>query len=383
MKPSFHPKDTDPPTSAVSTPRRLPFPTHIRSVSLTILVVIAIIFTLQFAQSFFIPLVLGILIGYALEPIVAWMSQWKLPRSLSAGLVLILLVGGLTTLTYFWRADVTAILDQVPTAAQNIRERLRQDRVDGSGALEKMKEAAKEIERTAAEATGAKTPLRSAQPATPLLDLSHYLLWGSVNAFIFAGQVALVLFLAFFILASGDLYKRKLVKLAGPTLSSKRVTVELLDDINVQIRRFLSVQIFTSLLAAVLTWVALAWLGLPHAGVWGIAAGVGNFIPYIGPLIVAILITIVGFLQFGTFAMAALIAIVSLSIKGFIGFILTPWMMSKAARMNPVAAFIGLLFWGWVWGIWGMLLSMPLTMIMKVVCDRVENLKDFGELLGE
>jgi len=377
VTPDMSPEPPEPPPP-------LPTPIDILSLSLSVLAVVAVIFLLQFAQALLIPLVLGILISYALDPIVSWFGQWKIPRPLTAMLLLISLVGGLASYAYFLRDDAAAILDQLPTTVQQMRKRLTADRTTGPSAMEQVQQTAKELERVAAEAAGTKISPRTVAPSSPpLLDLSTYLWWGSVNAAVFTGQVVLVLFLVYFILASGDLYKRKLAKLAGPTLASKKITVEILDDINRQIERFLFVQLFAGVIAGVMTWAAFAWLGLDHPGVWGIAAGLANFIPYVGPLIIATFITVVGFLQFGTLAMAAFIAAISLAIKGFVGFLLTPWLMSKAAQMNPVAVFVGLLFWGWIWGVWGMLLAMPMIVVVKVVCDHVEDFKGIGELLGD
>jgi predicted PurR-regulated permease PerM len=353
------------------------------SLPLTVLAVLGAILVLHLAKSLVIPLVFGVLISYALDPIASWLSRWKVPRPISAAVLLLALTAGAVSSFYFLSDDAVAILDNVPLAAQNLRERLHNDRLNGAGTVEKMQKAAKEIEKAAAEAAGSKPPSRNIPPTSVPFDLSPYLVSGSLGVVALMGQAVLVLFLVYFILASGDLYKRKLVRLAGDTLSEKRLTVEMLDDINRQIERFLFVQLFTSGVAAVLTWGALASVGMEHAGAWGIAAGVANFIPYVGPLVVAGFITIAGFLQFDSLSMAALIGGMSLAIKGFVGFLLTPWLMSKAAKMNPVAVFVGLLFWGWMWGIWGMLLAMPIIMIAKVVFDRIDGLKGIGELLGE
>ena len=350
---------------------------------LWVLAVLATILALHLARSLLIPFVFAVLISYALDPVVSWFGQWKVPRPISAAVLLLALIAGAGSSFYFLSDDAVAVLDDVPLAAQNLRERLHQDRLNGPGAVEKVQKAAKEIEKAAAEAAGSKPPARSAPSTSMPFDVNPYLVSGSLGVVALMGQAVLVIFLVYFILASGDLYKRKLVKIAGDTLSKKRLTVEILDDINRQIARFLSVQVLTSVIAAVLTWGALASVGLEHAGVWGIAAGVGNFIPYVGPLVVAGLITFAGFIQFDTFSMAALIGSISLAIKGFVGFLLTPWLMSKAANMNPVAVFVGLLFWGWMWGIWGMLLAMPMIMIAKVIFDRIDGLKGAGELLGD
>jgi predicted PurR-regulated permease PerM len=108
-----------------------------------------------------------------------------------------------------------------------------------------------------------------------------------------------------------------------------------------------------------------------------------NSIPYFGPVLVTGGTLVVAFLQFGTIRMALIVAGVSLAITSLEGFLLTPWLTSRAARMNAVAVFVGLLFWGWVWNVWGLLLAVPLLMVIKAVCDHVEDLNPVGELLGD
>ena len=187
----------------------------------------------------------------------------------------------------------------------------------------------------------------------------------------------------FFLLASGDLFKRKLVKLAGPSLEKKKITVHILNDINAQIERFLLVRVVTSVAVAVATWLAFRMIGLEAAGVWGIAAGVFNSIPYFGPIIVAAGTTVVAFVQFESLGMASFVGAVSLGITSLEGWILTPWLTSRTARTNEVAVFVGLIFWGFVWGIWGTLLAVPMLVAVKACCDRIEDLQPIGDLLGE
>ena len=217
----------------------------------------------------------------------------------------------------------------------------------------------------------------------PKLNVKEYLWMGTMSAFGFAGQLTMVLFLAYFMLVSGDTFRRKLVKISGPTLSKKKITLRVLDEITDQIQRYLLVQIFTSILVGVATWLAFLWIGLEHAAIWGIAAGVFNTVPYLGPVIVTGGTALVAFLQFGTIGMALLVAGISLVITSLEGYLLTPWLTARASRMNPVVVFIGVLFWGWLWGVWGLLLGVPIIMIIKAVCDRVEDLGPIGELLGD
>lgn len=197
------------------------------------------------------------------------------------------------------------------------------------------------------------------------------------------GQMGMVALITFFLLASGDQFRRKLVKLAGPTLSKKKVTLQALNQIHDQIQRYLLVQLFTSVLVGVATWLAFLYIGLENAAVWGIAAGVLDLVPYIGSVAIATGSAMVGFLQFGTLEMALLLSGVSLVIHSTESFLLTPWLTSRASKMNPLAIFIGVLAWGWLWGIWGLLLGVPILVAIKVVCDCVDDFKSIGELLGD
>jgi predicted PurR-regulated permease PerM len=193
----------------------------------------------------------------------------------------------------------------------------------------------------------------------------------------------LILFLTYFLLASGDLYRRKLVRIAGPSLTHKKITVQILSEIDRQIERFLLVQVFTSVIVAVASWLAFRALGLQQAGLWGLLAGIFNSIPYFGPVLVTAATATVAFLQFGNVQMPMLVGGAALAITSLEGMLLTPWLTSRAARMNAVAVFVGLLFWGWLWSVWGMLLAVPMLMVVKAISDHVEDLKPISELLGD
>jgi predicted PurR-regulated permease PerM len=213
--------------------------------------------------------------------------------------------------------------------------------------------------------------------------VSAYLWTGTLGLAGLVGQALAVLFVAFFLLASGDTFRRKLAKVAGPTLKRKKATVQVLDEITAQMQRYLIVQTLTSVLVGLATWAAFAWIGLAHAAVWGVAAAVLNLVPYIGAIVVSGGAALVGFLQFETLGMALLVGSTSLLIQTLEGNLLTPWLTSRASRMSPVVVFVGVLAWGWLWGIWGLLLGAPLLIVIKAICDRVEALQPIGELLGE
>jgi predicted PurR-regulated permease PerM len=217
----------------------------------------------------------------------------------------------------------------------------------------------------------------------PQFDVRDHLWSGTVGLASGIGQVTLVTFLTYFLLVSGDTFRRKLVKITGPTLSHKKLTVQALDEINAQMQRYLLVQLLASVGVGLATGIAFALMGLNHAAVWGVAAGVLNLVPYVGSFVVTGGAGVFAFLQFGgDIEMALLVAGISLLINTIEGYLLVPWVTSKASRMNPVAVFIGVLAWGWLWGVWGMLLGIPILMAVKAICDRVDDLKPVGELLG-
>ncbi len=363
-----------------------PVDVSIRSIALTVIAAAAAMYVLQWAQEVFIPIVLSILISYALEPLVVALMRVRLPRLAGSALVVTLTFGTMAYTIYALSDDATAVVAQLPEAAEKLRQTLRRDRSREPGAIAQVQKAAEALQKTADEATGSNPAPRNVQRVqieTPAFDVRQYVSWGSAGVIAFAGQAVLILFFVFFLLASGNLFKRKLVRLAGPSLEKKKITVQILDEINTQIARFLFVRVVTSVAVGVATWIAFRLMGLDEAGLWAATAAVFNSIPYFGPVIVAVGTAVVAFLQFGTIAMALSVSSVSLAITSVEGWLLTPWLTSRTARTNEVAVFVSLIFWTFVWGIWGTLLAVPMMVAVKACCDRIDDLKPIGELLGE
>ncbi len=363
----------------------VPVDVKARNVALTVVAISATMAMLYWAREVFIPIVLSVLISYALEPIVLALMRVHLPRLVASTLVMVTLTGSAAYIVYTLTDDVAAVVAEMPEAAVKVRQALRRGRSD-SGAIAQVRQAADELQKTADEAAGrnpVSAGVQRVQIEEPTINVREYLSWGSASLIAFAGQVVLVVFFVFFLLASGDLFKRKLVKLAGPSLEQKKITIHILQEINTQIGRFLFVRVVTSVVVGVVTWLAFRWMGVNQAGVWGAAAGVFNSIPYFGPVIVAAGTFVVAVLQFGTLSMGVYVAAVSLAITSIEGWLLTPWLTSRTARTNEIAVFIGLIFWSFVWGLWGTLLAVPMLVVVKAFCDRVDDLKPIGELLGE
>ena len=369
---------------------RLPIHVNARGLSLGVLATIAFVFALQWAQKFFVPLLLGIFLAYTLNPVVRWLERWHVKRAIGATLVTALILGALAGTLYRVQDEFFNIMDELPKLTQKVTKLLTNAPGQRS-TIQQMQEAAAEIERATSHASGADTR-RAVQkrghsvppaPAAGSFRVMDWVLAGSVGLATFVSQATMVVFLVFFLLLAGDTFKRKLVKLTGPSLTRKKVTVHILDDINTSIQNYMFMLLVTNTLLALLMWMALRAIGLENAGAWAIFSGVAHIMPYFGPLLITAATGMVAFLQFESLRMVILVAGISLGIATLVGMVVTTWMTGKIAKMNPAAVFVSLLFWGWLWGMWGLLLGVPVVVVLKVVAERVEGLEVVAELLGE
>lgn len=360
----------------------------LRDAALAVLALLAVLFALHGAAAVVVPLLLGLTLSYALTPLVDQMARLRLPRALAAGLLLSGVVGSMGWIAYTLSDEAAAMVQALPAAAQKLGRSLQGQRNQGpAGAIDKVQQAATEIERAAQSGAGASPPpdpgVAKVQIEKPKFNIKDHLWPGALGLAAAFGQFAVVFFFAYFLLASGDVFRRKLMKIAGPDFSQRRITLQALVEINDQIQKYLLVQLFTSALVGVATWLAFWWIGLENSAVWGIVAFALNFIPYFGSIAVTGSSALLAFFQFANFEMAILVGAVALLITSIESSIVTPWLAGKAARMNSVAVFVGVLAWGWLWGIWGLFLAVPILMAIKAVCDRVDALKSVGELLGD
>jgi predicted PurR-regulated permease PerM len=363
----------------------LHMPVDVRNVSLVILAILASLFVLQWARVVLIPIMLSVLFSYAFSPLVNWLEHRRVPRWLSSAVLLLGILGAMGSGAYLLRLEAAQLIEALPAAAQKLGQALRSSSGKSTSALETVQKAAAQIEQATRDSAAVTGPNRGATRVVieaPRFNIKDYLWTGSLGLLALIGQIAVVVFLTYFLMLSGDTFRRKLVKLAGPSLSKKKITLQALHEIAGQIQRYLQVQLLTSLLVGVLTGAALMFLGLDNAAVWGVVACVLNLVPYIGSLVTAAASALVAFLQFGSINMAMAVGGASIVIHTLVGNLLTPWLTSRASRLSPVAVFMGLLAWGWLWGVWGLLLGIPILMIVKSVCDRVEDLKPIGEFLG-
>jgi predicted PurR-regulated permease PerM len=354
------------------------------TIAVWIVALIALVSALYLAHAFFVPLLFGILVSYALRPVVDRLQHYKIPRAVGSALVLAILVGGASWVTFSLSDDASAMVEKLPDAARKLRQNLSVLRSGGPSAWHHVQEAADELQGAAVEA-GLKSPqtkVAVTRESGSTAWLRDFMLRQSALFVAFGAQAPIVLLLTYFLLASGTHFRRKLVQFVGPSLTRKKEIVHMLEKVDEQIQRYLLVMAISNALVALTTWLAFTMLGLEHAGVWGVAAGVLHFIPYLGTVVIALASGVAALLQFGSLPQAFLIAAVFLLISGAVGMVFATWLQGRFASVNTAVLFIMLLFFGWLWGIAGLLLGAPLIAIAKVICDHFDPLKPVGELLG-
>ncbi|HEU4709482.1 MAG TPA: AI-2E family transporter [Methylophilaceae bacterium] len=359
---------------------------HVRGATLIILSTLAVIAVLEWAQSFVISVLLGILFAYTLNPLVDAQEKLRIPRFVGATVVIVLVIWAVCQSVYSLRFQAESIIEMLPVAANRLSVQLTRDPQGAWSNLQRMRTAANKVEEAANSMTGNDVRIQHVPRISiedPIFKFENFIWSGSLELVAFAGQTIMVVFLTYFLLLSGDTFKRKLVKLTGPSLSRKRITVHIIDDINISIQKYLFMLLVTNLLVILLSWLAFMAIGLENAGIWAIVAGLLHLVPYFGPLITSSVTGVAAFMQFNSLIMAISVAAINIVIATFVGIFVTTWMTGRIARMNATAVFISLLFWGWLWGIWGMLLSIPIIVIVKVVSQHVEQLHPVAELLGE
>jgi len=365
----------------------LHMPVDVRSASLVVIATLLALFALHWASAVFIPLMLGVILSYALAPVVDLIERRKVPRPIGAAVVIATLVGGLGYGGLALSDQAGEMIDSLPIIASKLRQAMRELPVRPVSSIEQVQKAAAQIERAAtdqAAAAASSTPkgVTRVQIEKPGFNVRDYVVPSTLRLLELIGQFTFVCFVTYFLLAAGDTFRRKLARIAGPTFSKRRITVQALNEIAEQIQRYLITQLGISALVGVATALAFWAIGLDNVAIWGIAAAVLNLVPYLGSIVLAAVSSVAAFTQFGSIDKGLLVGAVSIALHVVSGYVLAPWLTSRASRLNAVAVFVGVLGWGWLWGVWGLLLGTPILMIVKAVCDRVDDLKPVGELLG-
>ena len=358
-------------------------PVDVRNASMIVIASLLSLYALRWASEIVIPVLMGLLFSYALTPLVDRLVRAGIPRALGAAAVMIALVGGIAWGTWSLSDQANNLIESLPNAAQKLRDTLHPKLRDPSpSTMDQVQKAAATLAQATDSGAKATPGVAKVQIVKPSFNIQDYLFTGTMRAAEAAAQVVVVAFITYFLLAAGDTFRRKLARIAGPDFGKRKITVQALDEITEQVQRYLLVQLLTSVVVGIATALAFWALGFNNAAVWGVLAGVMNLVPYVGTMIICGASAVVALLQFGTPQMAAAVGSVSIVLHVISGYVITPWLTSRTSRLNAVVVFIGVLAWGWLWGVWGLLLGTPILMALKAICDRVDDLKAIGELLG-
>ncbi|MGB5855423.1 MAG: AI-2E family transporter [Oceanisphaera sp.] len=354
-----------------------------RNASVIILATLACIFFIDWAQSVLLPLIVAVFISYALDPLLSPFDKINIPRPISAAAIVTLLLAIMVSASIPLQREAIAMLDKVPVAVSKFQHSSASGPPKEANIIEKAQEAAKKIEDSTSEKKVRTPGVTSVRIVEKPFNVQEFLMGGASAALVMVSQSLSALLLVYFLLAVGKLYRRKIIRISGPSFERMRKATHIMDDFHHQVRRFLFVMLLSSVFVGGLTWLAFWFLDVEQAGLWGVLAGVASGIPYLGPILIFFGTGMAAFLQFGTLDMAFIVAGTSLAITSVQGNVLTPWLTSHLSSLNPVAIFVGLLFWGWIWGPVGLIIATPLLMVIKSLCDHVANLRPLGEFLGK
>lgn len=355
---------------------------RVRNRSVDVIAAVAVLYLLKWGEAFFIPLLVSMLLSFALSPAVDVIERVTRWRVVAATIVVAVVLGGIGVAAWMWSDQAVTVWNKIPDTVHTVTNSLKRVARQPSTPITEVKKAAAEIESAAQGTTASPAhPAPSAAPASPSV---WQLLWaGGKSVGVVLSQVIAVVFLVFFMLCSGTLFKRKLVLLSGERLTQRKITVEMLDEIYRQVQRYLGVLIVANTLVGIGTYVVFRVAGLENPGLWGLVAAVLHTIPYFGPALIAAASLVVAFVQFNDWGAALIVAGSSVLVATLVGQIFATWLASRRTRMNTTATFIGLLFFAWIWGFWGLLLGIPILAIVKTICDHHEDWKPVAELLGQ
>jgi predicted PurR-regulated permease PerM len=332
------------------------------------LVALGTVAFLYFARPVVLPIFLACVGGMTLKPLIRWLSQCRIPPAVSSAVVLLLLVAGVTIgfirlghPAVIWLSEAPQHMAELRKKGQTLFPRVARFSqaaiaVNNLGATEQ------EQKETSVELKTSRVPTIINWTGTFLAGL---------------GETVVLLYL---MLASGDLFLQKLVRVM-PTLRDKKRAVEISHEIQQQISNYLFSVSVINLGLGLVVGGGLFWLGVPNAAMWGMLIALLNFIPYFGPFAGISLLAVVGLLTFDTVWKALLPPAWYLLLHLVESNFVTPILLGRRFTLNPVVIFISLIFWTWLWGVPGALLSVPILVSIKAFCERCPSLSPVSELL--
>ena len=340
-----------------------------RTIALVGLFVLATLFTLRIARSFLVPIAVSLLLDFLFSPIVRWFKKFRVPEAISAGIVVFGLVTAVGTAVYFLASPAAAWVERAPESMETAKTKIRRL----TKPLEKIQETAKAVEEATAPAGRQPAEVQIAPPS-----LTERITGGTTAAL---NLTLTIIFLTYFLLAVGDLFMQKLVGIL-PVFGDKKKAVGISRDIESHISRYLSSVTVINIGLGLVTWAALGFAGMPNAALWGALAGLTNFVPYLGSVVTTFAIFLASLVTFEETGKMLLMPGIYLAVNMLESNLVTPILLGRRLPLNPVALFVGVLLWWYLWGIPGAILAVPMMVVLKIVCDHVERLAPLGAFLG-
>lgn len=373
----MQPEPVRPPAETPSTSHRVldllstPFAVH--NAALTGLFLLAAFYTLYFARAFFLPIALAFLLSLLLSPVVRVLRKARIPEPLGAALVLFAFLGLLGWAGYKLADPAAEWIAQAPKSLRKVELKIRELKKP----VQSLGKATEQVEKLTEVAAGTPAAPRTVAVSTP--SLGEQLLRNTTH---FLTRAVIVVVLLYFLLASGDRVLHKFLR----AFSSSHGEDEKINDIARALERDISTYLMTVTLInlglGLATWGAMAWIGMPNPLLWGAMAAVANYIPYLGAGVCYAVLTMVGLLTFPELGQALLAPALFGVLNLVEAYVITPLALGRQLTLDPVVVFLALTFWGWLWGIPGAILAVPLMVVLKIFCDRVAVLAPIGELLG-
>jgi predicted PurR-regulated permease PerM len=342
-----------------------------RSMALTILSILALLYTLFFARDFLLPIVMALLLDLLFSPVVRAFTRVGIGAPIGAAIVVLGLLGIVSFGAYELSTPLERWVTEAPATLAKAEARMKKL----TKPLERVRRTAEQVE-TAASATA---PPKTTEVVVRGPGLVARV-FGTTQRFV-AGALE-VLILLYFLLAAGDLFLQKLVKVL-PHLGDKRTAVRIARKAESSISTYLITALAINVGEGIVVAGALYLLGMPSPALWGAMVALLEFVPYLGAAAIVVVLTIAALTTFDAVGHALLIPASFLAINLIQGNLISPLLYSRRLTLNPVALFVGLAFWWWIWGIPGAFVAVPLMATFKIFCDHIDALAPIGEFLGQ
>lgn len=345
----------------------------IAAASLTVISVLALCYTLFVARALVLPVVVAILLSFLLRPAVRALRTWHIKEPLGAALVVLGGVALLGSLIILLSGPARSWIDRAPAAMGDVERKLRKV----TASFGRWEATAARVEQIASgSATRSAPPAAAATPRTPFLRRAF---GGVASSF---PIIVSVIFLTYFLLASGDLFMRKMMRVL-PRGAERELPKRISEEVETSVSRYLRTAVLINVGLGLATWGVLRLLGMPNAGLWGTIAGLLNIVPYLGAMLTLVILSVAAITVFDSIGQALLVPGAFLLLNILESNVVTPTLMGRQFPLNTVALFIGIMFWGFIWGIAGAILAVPMMVTLKILCDHIPALRPFGEFLGQ